>query len=80
MQTTGNSTTAQRRRAANHLIEYGSLSTPQARRDLNIMMPAARIHELKQKGMNIEKIMVNEESENGLIHRFARYFLRTEKK
>lgn len=76
MQVNDNSTAAQRQRAAEHLKEHGSLSTPQARRDLNIMMPAARIHELKREGLNIEKIMVREESENGHIHRFARYFLK----
>lgn len=70
-----NSTTAQRHRLAEYIQQYGSISTPEARKNCNVMMPAARIHELKRDGLNIDKVMVREESENGHIHRFARYFI-----
>lgn len=54
---------------ANH-----SISTIEARRDLDILSPAPRIKELREDGHRIETHWSTEETELG-THRVARYVL-----
>jgi helix-turn-helix protein len=73
---TDNSTAAQRQRLLGALRK-GDVSTIQAMRDLDIMMPATRIFELKNhEGHEIETVRVTEETEAGKSHRVARDLLK----
>jgi hypothetical protein len=51
------------------------LSTLEARRELDILHPAARVQELKAAGHNIKTHWSEEPSECGELHRVARYVL-----
>jgi len=51
------------------------LSTLEARRELDILHPAARVQELKAAGHNIVTHWSEEPSECGELHRVARYVL-----
>lgn len=52
-----------------------SLTTIEARRDLDILMPAARVFELRARGYDIETIWTDDLTECGRKHRVARYVL-----
>ncbi|GEM_PF-1523670 len=70
-----NSTEAQRQRLLERL-RTGPLSTIEARRDLDILMPAARVHELRHRdGWNIQTLRIPEETECGKKHNVALYVL-----
>ena|SRR5690606_38611130 len=69
-----NSTTAQRTRLINRL-KQGPLSTFDARTELDVMHPAARVQELREQGYHIETIWSLEQSPCGRLHRVARYVL-----
>lgn len=72
----GNSTEAQRHRILIHLQSIGPITTIEMRRDLDILMPGARIHELRHKfGKNITTVWAHQPTECGKLHRVARYFL-----
>lgn len=72
-----NSAEAQRKRALDHLKKHGSITTIEMRRDLDILMPAARIHELRHKfGHPIETVRCIQATECGKLHRVARYIYR----
>lgn len=74
--TTGNSSEAQRPILLAHLKQFGSATTIELRRDLDVMMPAARVHELRHKlGYNITMARVFQPTDAGKMHRVARYFL-----
>jgi hypothetical protein len=60
-----------------HLREHKSITTVEARRDLDIMMPAARIFDLKASGANIQTFMETAETKPGHPHKIARYVLLT---
>lgn len=52
------------------------LTTIQLREDYDIMMPAARIHELRwEEGYNIQSIRVKDQNAQGNTHRCGRYIL-----
>lgn len=53
-----------------------SLTTIEARRDLDILMPAARVFELRARGFDIATIWTDDVTECGRKHRVARYVLR----
>jgi hypothetical protein len=72
---TGTSTDAQRKRLLDVLNTGISISTIEARRDLDIMMPAARVFELRAEGCNIATYWAREPTESGKTHRVARYAL-----
>lgn len=72
---TFNSKHAQCIRLMDYMGEHGSVTTVNARRDLDIMMPAARIFELRAMGHRIDTVWVEQETECGRIHRVARYVL-----
>lgn len=68
-----NTNQAQRSRLL-EALRKAPVSTICARRDLDIMMPAARIHELRHRfGHQIDLIWVNEPSECGEFHRVGMY-------
>lgn len=59
-------------------LRCGPITTIEARRNLDILMPAARVFELKHNyGYPIDKVMVRQETDNGKLHRIAKYFLLT---
>ena len=64
---------AQRDRLLKHLIENGNVSTFEARSDLNILHPAARIQELRQSGHVIVLTWVVQNDHVGRPHRIGRY-------
>jgi hypothetical protein len=67
----------QRDRLLQHLKTHGSISTVESRHQLDVVQPAARIHELRHNyGHNIVTVSVNAENPGGGTHRFARYILK----
>ena len=71
-----NSASSQRTRLIEHLQEHGSITTIEARRDLDIMMPAARIYELRKQGYKIDTVWTSDTTEQGKQHRVACYVWR----
>lgn len=71
---TFNSAKAQRVRTLARLRE-GSATTIELRRDLDIMMPAARVHELRNAGYQIDMVWTVQPTECGRTHRVGRYYL-----
>jgi len=71
----GNSAADQRQRLMAAIHERGSISTFESRRDLDIMHPASRIRELRQKGEPIQTVRVPEVSPAGKVHNVARYYI-----
>jgi len=70
-----NSAAAQRLRLL-EALKRGAVSTIQARRDLDIMMPGTRIFELRHsEDHDINTVWVIEETEAGKPHRVAQYVL-----
>jgi hypothetical protein len=64
----------QRQRLLDYLKQHGSISTVQARRDLDIMMPAARVFELRHlHGETIPLFWQVEETRPGHKHRIGLY-------
>jgi hypothetical protein len=73
---TDNSAEGQRARLL-EALKRSPLTTIEIRHDLDIMMPAARIFELRHGGgHNIEKIWVSRHTAAGNLHRVALYILR----
>ncbi|SET47071.1 Helix-turn-helix domain-containing protein [Nitrosomonas marina] len=71
-----NNTTAAQRQRLLAALKQGGVSTIQARRDLDIMMPGARIFELRHKeGHSIQMVWVVEDTEAGNPHRVGYYVL-----
>ncbi len=52
-----------------------SITTIEARRELDILMPAARVFELRARGFDIETFWIDDMTECGRKHRVARYVL-----
>ncbi|MCB5184010.1 helix-turn-helix domain-containing protein [Methylobacillus gramineus] len=75
-QHTNNSAISQRARLVEALQEHGSITTIEARRDLDIMMPATRIFELREQGFKIDTVWTNGATDQGKQHRVARYVWR----
>lgn len=69
-----NSAESQRQRLLSHLYQ-DPLTTLQAREQLDIMAPAARVMELRKRGYDIETVWVWDLSPCGKPHRVARYIL-----
>ncbi|VXC40051.1 conserved hypothetical protein [Pseudomonas sp. 8BK] len=69
------SSSAQRARLLARL-QLGPIDTLTARRELNILMPAARIKELKERGNPISKQSISMTDEQGRTHHgIALYYL-----
>ena len=71
-----NSTEAQRKRLLDYLKAYGSIDTITARRELDILMPAARLHELRHRfGHRIDTVRTKQPTDCGKLHTVAKYVL-----
>lgn len=70
----GNSADAQRARLL-EALRSGPLSTLDIRRQLDVLMPAARVFELRHSGHNIMTSWSDEPTDSGQMHRVARYSL-----
>lgn len=71
-----NSSENQRQRLLAALRENGSITTIDARRNLDVMMPAARVHELRHKlNFNIQTVFVSQNTDFGKTHKVAMYVL-----
>ena len=70
----GNSSEAQRRRLLDRL-RVGPISTLDARRELDILMPAARILELRDCGYRIDMTRINQHTDCDERHSVALYAL-----
>lgn len=70
-----NSAFAQRQRLLKRL-RVGPLTTLDARRDLDVLHPAARVMELRQSGLQIETVWTHDLNGEGRPHRVALYILR----
>jgi Helix-turn-helix domain len=73
------SANAQRHRLLDAL-RCGSVTTLEARRNLEVLMPATRIFELRDLGYEIDTLRVIQETESGIKHSVARYVLMAEPK
>lgn len=69
-----NSLFAQRKRIIDFL-RIRPLDTLTARKVLDVMHPAARVMELRNKGIGIKTIWIDRQSDCGKIHRIACYVL-----
>lgn len=57
-------------------LRCAPVTTIEPRRDLDILMPTARIHELKHRhGHNIQTVRIRQETDSGKLHNVARYVL-----
>lgn len=70
-----NSTYAQRQRLLDRL-RITPADTITLRSELDILMPAARVHELKRRGYLIDKVWINRPTDCGKLHRVALYVLK----
>ena len=70
-----NSAHSQRMRLLEAVRLRSSIPTLEARRDLDILMPAPRVFELRARGYDIETIWTHDLTECGRKHRVARYVL-----
>jgi hypothetical protein len=73
-QHTGNSAAAQRLRIL-EALRTRPISTLEARRELDVMHPAARVMELRADGHNIITHRNREPTDCGKLHTVARYVL-----
>lgn len=69
----GNSAEAQRQRLLAYVQEHGSVDTLTARRELDILMPAARVFELRAIGYPLPLIWVRRQTDAGKVHRVGKY-------
>ncbi|OIQ80991.1 hypothetical protein GALL_372520 [mine drainage metagenome] len=70
-----NAAAAQRARILAHLQRGQPLTTIQARRDLDVLHPGARLMELRRAGWPIVMTWVREATDAGRLHRVGRYWL-----
>jgi hypothetical protein len=73
----GNSTYSQRLRFLERL-KFAPVDTVTARRELDVVHPAARIMELKRGGNRIDTVRVGRPTDCGKMHRVGLYVLRSE--
>jgi len=70
-----NTTSSQRQRILKHLTEIGPVTTLEARQELDVMHPAARIMELRRRGHDIQAYRYVDCTDRGKSHRVPRYVL-----
>ena len=73
-----NDSAAQRKLLYSALLK-GPVTTLEARRDHDVMHPAARIQELRERGFNIITHWESQETQPGRVHRVACYVLLTQR-
>lgn len=69
----GNDLASQRLRVAQWFADRSSLTTEEARRELDVMHPAGRIRELRADGWQIVTFWERFPTAGGRLHRMARY-------
>ena len=69
------SSAVQRDRLLVYLRAHGNITTLAARQDLDVLHPAGRVLELRQRGFNIRTVRTYEATEHGKLHLVARYVL-----
>lgn len=72
-----NSVHSQRMRLL-ELLRERNLTTSEARHELDIMHPAARVQELRERGFEILTVKTDEKTANGGTRHLARYVLMQE--
>lgn len=78
MHSNNSSASAQRGRLLRHLQEAGAINTLEARRELSILMPAARIKELRDRGWDVRTHFISIADDAGCMHhRVGLYVLRS---
>lgn len=71
-----NTTAAAQRARLLERLQVGAVDTIEARRDLNVMMPAARIKELRDAGHPIQTQRITMTDDQGRTHAgVAKYYL-----
>ena len=74
----GNSANEQRARLLERL-KLSPVDTITARHELDILMPAARVHELRHKyGLVIDLVWIKQPTNCGKLHRVGKYVLQSE--
>lgn len=69
-----NSSEAQRARLLAWFRTHGMIDTIEARRELDVLAPAARVHELRHRfGYSIDLVWTREPTDFGVMHRIGRY-------
>lgn len=68
----------QRQRLLEWLKAHGKIDTVTARRELDILCPAARVLELRKRGHRIDTVWIERTTDCGKIHRVAMYVLLVE--
>ena len=63
-------------RVLDYLRRNGSITALDAMNDLGVMRLASRVCELKERGAQIETVMVEGVNRFGEVTKFARYYLR----
>lgn len=59
----------------NHMREHGSITSLEAQTEYGIMRPASRISDLRSRGYDISREMVQGRNRYGEATRYARYTL-----
>jgi hypothetical protein len=69
----GNDAETQANRALDAFLLFGSLTTQDLRQDLDIMHPAGRVKELRERDFDIRTFWESYPTTFGKMHRMARY-------
>lgn len=69
----GNDAETQASRALEAYQTFGSMTTQDMRQDLDIMHPAGRVKELRERGYDIRTFWESYPTTFGKLHRMARY-------
>lgn len=70
---------SQNGRIIDYLAKNGSITQLDAMKDLGIMRLGARVFDLKERGYNIQTVMVEDLNRFGEPTRYARYYLKGDK-
>lgn len=75
----GNTAAAQRARLLDYLYRHDTVTTLDARANLDVLHPAMRVLELRRAGHHIDTVWVHQSTQCGKLHRVARYVYRGKK-
>lgn len=67
---------SQKIRILEHLRRGNALTTLEARQAMGILHPAARIQSLREQGIPIITVWINQVSDLGIQHRVAQYIMK----
>ena len=66
---------SQNGRIIDYMQKNGSITAMDAMNDLGVMRLASRVHEIKESGIGVERVMQEGVNRFGEVTKFARYFL-----